>query len=295
MKNILIIFLLLLTCFTAQGQNKHRGWGGHFDVRTNNGLVMNTLAASAWNYVADSLAKAPWLGCRIEGVSSWGWMWSDWNTLSEIHAGDSTLYTSKSIWWNPFVGDDNYEYDVSLGYSAGYQWKWISAYAGLKYEWRGFSICEGPLKGVHAATNIVPSTGVTVSLGKVGTIGVVLLANLFEAFAKASRTNSSSETDDTPYFWSSEGGISILKKYSMDFTGSVSWVKNITYKGPLSMGTAAINDGFRFSAGLLLSVLWTKRPVNLGLFYERDLYSHFNVPGVETKSWRIMSTAGFVL
>ena len=81
----------------------------------------------------------------------------------------------------------------------------------------------------------------------------------------------------------------------MDFTGSVSWVKNITYKGPLSMETAAINDGFRFSAGLLLSVLWTKRPVNLGLFYERDLYSHFNVPGVETKSWRIMSTAGFVL
>ena len=294
MKRILIISLLFLTCFSTQGQNKHRGWGGHFDVRTNNGLALNVLTASAWNYVADSLVKVPWLGCRMEGVPSLAW--NDYTyTLSTISTGDSTWVTSKSRWWSPFAKDDNYEYDVSLGYSAGYQWKWISAYVGVRYEWRGFGICEGPLKGVHNATNIVPSAGFTVSLGKGGTIGVGVLAYIFEELFKAYRNSNSSEVDDTPNFWGSEKGLNIIKNYSLDFTGSVSWVKNITYEGPLPMGTAAINDGFRFSVGLLLNALKTKRPVNLGLSYERDLYSHFNFPGVKTTSWRIMSSAGFVL
>ena len=295
MKKVLIASLLLLAVCSAYGQNKNRGWGGHFDVRTNNGLVMNTLAASAWNYVADSLIKKPWLGCRIEGVVI---------SNSFFVAGVDTMYARATSYRAPFFDNPVYdkeilEYNVSFGYTAGYQWgRLLFINAGLHHEWHSFNFEDSRLAGVHRATYIIPSVGLTLRFGKRG------LHELAKAKVKIN-INGQNEFSDSYYesedsTWYSKRVELIDRAYAdgrgvtLDVAGSVGWVQRLDYSGLLE-NMDVLGSGVRVKFELMLGFLWTQQPVSIGFGYERDLFSYFNVSDVMSSGERLMFSVGMVL
>lgn len=301
MKNVIkliVSFSLFLWAGNIHAQSEHGEWGGHFTFRTQ-GFFPSIGVYSAWNYLMNDLFKVPWLKCRTEGGVG------DPFTSSHIIWGNDTISIYTPMWWDAFsVHSAARNYNVSVGYSVGYRWPDIPfkpcVDVGLRYEWQGLSVPYGQMEGRHSTTSIMPTIGFAINLGKAGT---TLMLGLMDAIIPGNKKSTYydgvtlyEDREWRPRY--TEGQVDSLYGWgiSLDVIGTVSYVKNITYNGPLLMGKDAINSGVRVSIGVLLSVKNEKSHFdNLGFSYEWDCYNYFNLLDVVSRQRRLVWSIGFVL
>ena len=219
-KKVILLGICLLGIYSFVGaQVNHNLWSGCFSVRGNSLLspmTVDMVRGFFVGYEAGDVDKA--LDNSMFDPYSNSTRWFSFTEEFDFHIPNWRMEGAElqgPYWWRVLLfGDFRHDYNFSLGYTL--RWRSldvpIGARFGLNYEWRGLSVMDGPLTGLHRTSGIVPSAG----------LNWRMLGLDFER----------------------EHGWNLM------LDGGVSYVKVLTYNDPCALGSDAAQSGWRGSVAL---------------------------------------------
>ncbi|MBP3762551.1 MAG: hypothetical protein J6I49_01575 [Bacteroidales bacterium] len=261
-KSIVIAAVLALMAISnpAQAQIKKNVWQGHINIRGN-----SLLPWISGNVLAFVGVQNPFYKRWIHVIPEYDFHIPNWS----ISLDGEKLQLNGPYWWRCLLtGDFRHDYNFSLGYSV--YWRSLQipfdAQLGLNYEWRGVSIANGSLAGLHKTEALVPTVGLTWRI-----LGTAI------------------EREDN---------MNIL------FGVTASYVSPTNYNDPLYLGSNAVNGGARFGISLgyegvmgdydIFSDYSGISKLRITLRYEWDTFDYFNIPGTKGKLGNLILSWGYI-